>query len=551
MITSVFAQNRSATLAQTTKKSTGETFKVVNFDASDTINEDDTYYVEFTVKKDYPQLQDIYIDLDTVSGSPHGVITVYGKKFAGSTYASIGSAITFYGSADTTLTYSVTDVNRYRFYKVEIVANSTDQQSLVTDMRFKTWFANSVSTTDYTLSGDLIVGGTVTVAGETTLNDHLNMGAGDDIVGSTTSDINFGSDNFTVAGASGNTVTKGTLDVTGAGAFSTNLAVDGTSNLDDTDIDGTFTMDGTAFDVNSTTTVTIDNTNTSNGVVINAVTSASPVSIGHTTSETTVNDNLTVTGDADVVGAFTANTIASDGALSGAAITGTSVISPLYDATGAVGITIGSEDITALTFSGISEDLLWTPSTNTWTLSTSTGVTAIAVGGLNLTGVGTIGSGKISSTGGISLTANVTQFTVLTTLTATEIIGTDAGDLGHADGAILVAAPAGGTVLQFVSAMLIYDYASAAYTDGGNDLVINIGSTGAQLAVVKTIASSFLLGASADKMYTPYVEYSGGVGLPVLAGEALSLKSTAWTQPSTAAGVLRCYVTYNVITTGL
>jgi len=106
----------------------------------------------------------------------------------------------------------------------------------------------------------------------------------------------------------------------------TDLAVDGISNLDNTDIDGTFTMDGTAFDVNSTATVTIDNTNTGNGVVINAVTSGSPISIGNATSETTVNDNLTVSGDADVVGAFTAGTVASDAGISGTTATFTGKI---------------------------------------------------------------------------------------------------------------------------------------------------------------------------------------------------------------------------------
>ena len=80
------------------------------------------------------------------------------------------------------------------------------------------------------------------------------------------------------------------------------IDVDGTANLDNTDIDGTFTMDGTAFDVNATTTCTIDNSNTSNGVVIGSATSGMPISIGHSTSETTVNDNLTVTGDLAVNG---------------------------------------------------------------------------------------------------------------------------------------------------------------------------------------------------------------------------------------------------------
>ena len=61
------------------------------------------------------------------------------------------------------------------------------------------------------------------------------------------------------------------------------------------------------IDINATTTCTIDNTNTSNGVVINAVTSGGPISIGHTTSETTVNDNLTITGDLTSNGAAVFN----------------------------------------------------------------------------------------------------------------------------------------------------------------------------------------------------------------------------------------------------
>ena len=115
------------------------------------------------------------------------------------------------------------------------------------------------------------------------------------------------------------TTVNDNLNVTG------DAAVDGTSNLDNTDIDGTFTMDGTAFDVNSTTTVTIDNSNTTNGIDINTGTSGSPVDIGHSTSETTIGDNLTVSGDQDVVGAFTAASVASDAAVSGTGATFTSI----------------------------------------------------------------------------------------------------------------------------------------------------------------------------------------------------------------------------------
>ena len=69
--------------------------------------------------------------------------------------------------------------------------------------------------------------------------------------------------------------------------------------------DGEIDLATAAVDINATSTLALDNTNTSNGVVINTATSGSPVSIGHSTSETTVNDNLTVTGTTAHTGVVT------------------------------------------------------------------------------------------------------------------------------------------------------------------------------------------------------------------------------------------------------
>ena len=60
--------------------------------------------------------------------------------------------------------------------------------------------------------------------------------------------------------------------------------------------DGEIDLATAAVDVNATSTCEIDNTNTTNGVKVGVNTSSGKVYIGHTTSETTVNDNLTVTG---------------------------------------------------------------------------------------------------------------------------------------------------------------------------------------------------------------------------------------------------------------
>lgn len=150
-----------------------------------------------------------------------------------------------------------------------------------------------------------------------------------------------------------------------------------------------------------------------------------------------------------------------------------------------------------------------------------------------------------SFTGGISLTATVREFTTIVTLTATEIVGTSAGDIGHASGAILVAAPSSDYTLEFVSAVFIYDYLTAAYTGGGDDNVIQLGT----VTQSAPIAGSDLLESSGDEvvMLTPLA----AVDLPMTVGTTINLQGTALTQPGTAAGVLRVHITYRLHTTGL
>jgi len=150
-----------------------------------------------------------------------------------------------------------------------------------------------------------------------------------------------------------------------------------------------------------------------------------------------------------------------------------------------------------------------------------------------------------SSVGTVKVSDIITQEI---TLTATEIVGTAAGDLGHASGAILVAGVSSAYAMEFVSAVAIYDFATAAYTGGGNDTTINIGSGGAILTGVVTAAN--LLGAAGDKIVV--FNQLATAALPLSVGTGLSMNSvTAWTQPGTAAGVLRVQVSYRLHLTGL
>lgn len=64
-------------------------------------------------------------------------------------------------------------------------------------------------------SAGLTVDGTTTLTGAMTANGGITLGAGNDLIGSATSDITMNTNKFTVAGATGNTGVAGTLDVTG------------------------------------------------------------------------------------------------------------------------------------------------------------------------------------------------------------------------------------------------------------------------------------------------------------------------------------------------
>jgi len=129
---------------------------------------------------------------------------------------------------------------------------------------------------------------------------------------------------------------------------------------------------------------------------------------------------------------------------------------------------------------------------------------------------------------------------------AADITATSAGKLGHASGVPLVADPGADKVAIPVAVVLIYDYSTAAYTGGGN-ITVNING-GAALTGAVTAANS--LGASTDKI----VNFVPLAATPqnLTAGKGFNLvAATAFTQPGTAAGVVRVKVLYRVMTLGL
>jgi hypothetical protein len=96
--------------------------------------------------------------------------------------------------------------------------------------------------------------------------------------------------------------------------------------------------------------------------------------------------------------------------------------------------------------------------------------------------------------------------------------------------------------LEFISAVLSYSFDTAAYTGGGDDLVIRQGET----AVSAAIAKADLLADTEDDI--AYVNALSAADIKLTANSTLNLCGTAYTQPGTAAGTLKVFVTYRVHT---
>lgn len=158
---------------------------------------------------------------------------------------------------------------------------------------------------------------------------------------------------------------------------------------------------------------------------------------------------------------------------------------------------------------------------------------------LNIAG----GSGVVASG---SVSASSVQLAT-GTITSANITGTGAGQLGHANGVILVPA-AGATIInELISAVLINDFATAAYTGGGNT-TINIGGGGA--ALTGLVSNANFIQSAADKTIE-FVPLAATFNTYTLNNSLNLVTASAPTNPGTAAGVFRYVVAYRQIATGL
>ena len=193
------------------------------------------------------------------------------------------------------------------------------------------------TTLDIDASGAVTVDSTSTISIDGVGNSNFTTDSGTLTISNTTSG------DMTVLSA-------GNMDIDAGGG---KISIDGSGGIDiGVETDVAIDVDSSTFDLDASGNITLDSTT---GINIGTVNSGVPISIGHTTSETTINDNLTVTGN------FTVNGTTTYVSSSNVTI-GDRIIELNYlGASGNGGLYVGDADGTST-----SGSLLWDSSNDYW-----------------------------------------------------------------------------------------------------------------------------------------------------------------------------------------
>jgi hypothetical protein len=327
--------------------------------------------------------------LNGEDGYIEGGLEVDGPIYAdgGIVSAAVASPVLYLKDSDA----SAGDIN----WQLGINATDTGDGSEDVDIDEKTQIAGTLTTVRAVdADGSYTIG---SAGMPVVVTDDLTVTGGDIVLGTTS------------IFSGGDTASLNNIDAIDATTEATiEAALDTFTTLSIGSITGVNSIDGTgAVDMDYGSADITDHTFTSDGgtvILDGSVTASAGMNLGTsqalvgTTAMTIGNNGQTIAinssdWDIDATGIMTGmGAITSNGA-----ITGTSIISPIYDVTGAAGITFGSADVTTFTFSGQSEDLVFTPSADTWTLSSSTGVTAISAGTIDIETTGKISGGIVTN----------------------------------------------------------------------------------------------------------------------------------------------------------
>jgi len=126
-------------------------------------------------------------------------------------------------------------------------------------------------------------------------------------------------------------------------------------------------------------------------------------------------------------------------------------------------------------------------------------------------------------------------------ITKANIIGTAAGQLGHANGVVLVPAAPAGCINELISLVAAMDFATAAYTGAAGNVTANISGGGAALTGIVT--GTILIQAAAD-IIIELVPLAATKNTYTAANGLALVCTAAPTDPGTAAGVINWVCSY-------
>ncbi len=147
----------------------------------------------------------------------------------------------------------------------------------------------------------------------------------------------------------------------------------------------------------------------------------------------------------------------------------------------------------------------------------------------------------------LALAGEPVMLTLEAFISAADIISTSALKLGHAEGYPLVPAQGPNTIVELISALLVYDLVTATYGAGGN-ITINREAGGSAITGLVSAANSLGSASDAAALFTPLA----AAAEVLTANKGLNLvSSAAFTNPGTAAGTVRVATRYRVHQLGL
>jgi hypothetical protein len=222
---------------------TGQSFISVPTSSAMSLVKDSTRYIIVNCNQDFPMMQDLKVNMTTVTATPSVEVSLSARKFSGDSWVQCGAVATW---TSTAVKVDGDTAMRYRQYLIIFHAsNNASQVSWPSTVELKVWYTNATigvtSITDGTASftGGALSGATtgdfsgavttaaLTASGLITANNGLTLGASDNLVGSSTSSILMNTDKFTASGVTGNVAVGGTLGITGVTTATGAVALNG------------------------------------------------------------------------------------------------------------------------------------------------------------------------------------------------------------------------------------------------------------------------------------------------------------------------------------